>query len=355
MIWTQCAAVQGRVRRPTRAVHARPRWRGIMPDARRTSWSAVYSGEVPVNIARPDIRPWLAGNCGIRGAWSFASDTPGPHVAITGAMHGNEIAGAIVLDRLLRAGLRPLCGRLSLVFCNLEALARFDPADPTQTRFLDEDLNRVWDPAVLDGPRRSIELRRARELRPLIDTVDVLLDLHSMSWPSDPLFVTGLPEKAARFARKVGGPPVVVADEGHPDGLRLTDYARFADERAASLAMLLEAGGHWEPETVVMAEEVASRVLRRTGLAPHDAPLPPEQPFPPPRLARVTRTVVARTRNFVFLRDFRGCEVIPARNTLIALDGEEEIRTPHDDCMLVMPTPLVPRGHVAVRLARFVE
>jgi putative spermidine/putrescine transport system ATP-binding protein len=27
--------------------------------------------------------------------------------------------------------------------------------------------------------------------------------------------------------------------------------------------------------------------------------------------------------------------------------------TPHDDCLLVMPTPMVPRGHTAVRLARF--
>ena len=45
--------------------------------------------------------------------------------------------------------------------------------------------------------------------------------------------------------------------------------------------------------------------------------------------------------------------MIPARNTLIAMDGEEEIRTPHDDCLLVMPTPHPPAGHTAVRLARY--
>jgi predicted deacylase len=315
----------------------------------------VHAATVPVHIRKPDIRPWLAGNCGIRGAWSFAAETPGPHVAITALIHGNEIAGAIVLDRILRSGLRPARGRLSLVFCHLDAFARFDPADPAQTRFLDEDLNRLWDPAILDGPRHSAELRRARELRPLIDTVDILVDLHSMSWASDPLVLTGLPEKAARFALSIGAPPIVVADEPHPDGLRLIDYARFADARSAPVALLLEAGGHWQPETVVMAAEVAARLLRRTGLAGPEAPLPPEQAMPPPRLARVTRTVVARTDSFTFLRDFHGCEIIPARNTLIALDGEEEIRTPHDDCMLVMPTPMVPRGRTAVRLARLVD
>ncbi len=41
------------------------------------------------------------------------------------------------------------------------------------------------------------------------------------------------------------------------------------------------------------------------------------------------------------------------RNTLIALDGNTEIRTPHDDCLLVMPSLRPSRGHTAVRLARF--
>jgi len=59
------------------------------------------------------------------------------------------------------------------------------------------------------------------------------------------------------------------------------------------------------------------------------------------------------TDDFAFVRDFQGGEVIPARNTIIALDGTAEIRTPHDDCLLVMPTPHPPSGHTAVRLARF--
>jgi len=58
--------------------------------------------------------------------------------------------------------------------------------------------------------------------------------------------------------------------------------------------------------------------------------------------------------NFVFLQPYRGCEVIARRNTLIALDGDTEIRTPHDDCLLIMPSLRPSRGHTAVRLARFV-
>lgn len=308
---------------------------------------------VPVNIAAPDLHRWLPGNAGIPGVWTFAAEAPGPHVAITGIIHGNEIAGAILLDRWLQAGIRPGRGRLTLAFGNLEAYARFDPADPTATRFLDEDLNRVWDPGVLDGRRRSAELRRARELRPVFETVDLLADMHSMLWPSDPLILAGVPEKGALLGCAIGVPPVVVSDAGHVAGRRLIDFLRFSDDGTAA-AVLVEAGAHWEPATVETMERVGARLLRHAGLARPEDPLAPDGPLTPPRRAVVTRTVTARSRDFTFLRDFRGGEVIGPRNALIAMDGEEEIRTPHEDCLLVMPMPLAPRGHTAVRLARFI-
>lgn len=310
---------------------------------------------VPVNIAAPPLRRWLQGNGGIPGVWSFAAGAPGPHLAITAIVHGNEIGGAIVLDRWLRDGIRPARGRLTLAFCNLDAYARFDPEDPTASRFLDEDLNRIWDRAVLEGKRRSSELRRARELRPVFEAADLLVDLHSMLWPSDPLILAGTPEKGARLGLAIGEPPVIVSDAGHAGGLRLIDYARFADPSTAAASVLIEAGDHWEPATVERMERAAARALRHAGMALPGQPLAAGGVLPPPRRAVVTRTVTARTRGFTFMRGFRGGEVIPARNTLIALDGDEEIRTPHDDCLLVMPTPLVPRGHTAVRLARFLD
>jgi hypothetical protein len=80
-----------------------------------------------VSLAAPDLRPWLGGNCGIAGAWSFTAPEAGPHLALFALTHGNEIAGAIVLDDMLRAGIRPERGRLSLVFANLAAFQAFDP------------------------------------------------------------------------------------------------------------------------------------------------------------------------------------------------------------------------------------
>lgn len=316
-----------------------------------TTPAAAPLPEFAVRLDAPDLRPWIAGNTGIPGFTSFDSGIAGPHVAAVALIHGNELAGAIALDRLLRAELRPLRGRLTFGFANLAAFERFDPRQPTASRFIDEDLNRLWHAEILDGRRASYELERARAIRPLIEGVDVLLDLHSMLWPSEPLILCGPTHRGGMLAAAVGTPSLIVADHGHVGGPRLIDFAPFVDPERSSVAILVEAGQHWEPETVDVSLASLRGLLRHTGLARVEAPAAPRSPC---RFAQVTAVVTATTSAFVFLQPFRGGEVIRERNTLIALDGPNEIRTPHDDCLLVMPSLRPSRGHTALRMARFV-
>ena len=307
-----------------------------------------------VRLTAPDIGRWIAGNTGITGFTTYAARKPGPHVALLALMHGNEIAGAIVLDRLLQAELMPTCGQLTFGFVDLAAYERFDPRHPTASRFVDEDINRVWDAAVLDGPRHSTELDRAREIRPLIDTVDVLFDLHSMLWPSDPLILCGTSAKGRTLALGAGVPDLVVADHGHASGKRLIDYPRFAEPDTPYAASLVEAGQHWDTSTVDTMLDSVAGLFRHLDMTITNPVLPPPPTAASPRFAEVTMAVTAATGNFAFVQPYRGGDVIPRRNTLIALDGETEIRTPHDDCLLVMPSLRPSRGHTAVRLARFI-
>lgn len=308
-----------------------------------TPWRGGDAAGFAVRLSPPDLRPWLDGE--IRGVVTRDSGLPGPHAAVVALMHGNEIAGAIVLDALLREGLAPRRGRLSFLFANLDAYERFDPSDPTASRFLEEDMNRLWAEEVLAGPPRSLELRRAQALLPFLRTVDVLLDLHSMLLQPEPILLTGRSEASLALARQIGTPALVVADEGHPTGLRLLDHAQFAGGGAR--ALLLEAGLHWEPETVAVMREGTLRFLAAAGV------LPAAPPAAPPRVARVTDTVVPASHRFAFVTRFRGGEVIAEEGTLLAMDGEREIRTPYPDCLLVMPALRPVRGHTAVRLARF--
>jgi predicted deacylase len=309
--------------------------------------------EFKVRLCPPDLSQWAAGNTGIAGITTRESGRAGPHVALLSLMHGNELAGAIVLERLLSAGLMPTRGRLSFGFLNLTAFERFDPLRPTASRFLDEDMNRVWDEAILKGPRHSIELDRAREIRPFADSVDVLMDLHSMLWPSEPLILSGMPAKGRALARSIGTPPLVVADHGHVNGRRLIDYTRFSDDNTPYAACLVEAGQHWEQTTVDTILASVAGLLRHLDVVAPDAKLPPAPPPIATRVATVTTAVTAMTTSFAFVQTYRGGDIIPHRDTLIAVDGDIEIRTPHDDCLLVMPSLRPSRGHTAVRLGRF--
>jgi len=301
----------------------------------------------PVYLTAPDISPWEAGNTGIPGFLTRDSGLPGPHVVLVSLIHGNEISGAIVLDEMLRRGFAPACGKLTFGFANIAAFKRFDPQNPIASRFVEEDLNRVWDDAQLFGVRRSLELDRAREIRKLIDEADIVLDMHSMLWPSDPLLLCG-PGRAGRdLALRLGTPPMVIADQGHAGGKRLIDYGRFTEAASSAACILVEAGQHWETAAVTQMRATVLSLLHQTGLA-HN----PVQPTPQPSFAEVTQLVTALTNRFVFTQNFRGGDIIPDAGTLIAHDGETEIRTPHDNCLLVMPSLKPSRGHTAIRLAK---
>ena len=307
-----------------------------------------------VDLAVPDLSGVLAGNTGIPGFTSYAAASAGPHVLLLSLVHGNEIAGAIVLERLLRGGLRPERGRLTFGFANIAAFRSFDSAQPTASRFLDEDLNRVWDVSVLEGPRKSLELERARAMRPLVDTADVVLDLHSMLWPAEPLILCGETARGRDLAQGIGTPALSVADCGHAAGRRLIDYRRFAGTGEAA-AVLVEAGQHWARTTVETSLASVAGVLRHSGCVMAHPLLPATRGGAGGRHATVTQTVTAATAAFSFMRGYHGGEVIPRRNTIIALDGDTEIRTPYDDCLLVMPNLRPSRGHTAVRLAKFLS
>ncbi len=301
----------------------------------------------PVEINAPDLSPYLAGNTGIPGFTSLESGRAGPHVVLVSLIHGNEFAGAIVLKGLLDAGFTPLCGKLTLGFANLAAYARFDPQNPIASRYVEEDMNRVWDDFALFGVRRSAELERAREIKPIIDSADILLDLHTMLWPSDPVLLCGAGPRGQALGLAVGTPALVVADTGHAGGKRLIDYGRFTETSPKGAACLLvEAGPHWQQAAVDQSRATVHAVLRQAGML--HAPTPPGAS----RFAEVVQLITARTNRFIFAREFRGGEIIAKAGTLIAHDGDEEIRTPEDNIILIMPSLKVSHGHTAVRLAR---
>jgi predicted deacylase len=310
----------------------------------------------PVELQAPDIERWKDGGSGVDWVHVLDSGRPGPRVMVQALTHGNEICGAIALDWLLASGFRPRHGTLTLAFANVAAYRRFDPANPFASRLVDEDYNRVWADDAIFGPRDSIELRRARALRPFVDDAELLLDIHSMSEPCAPLMVCGTVEKNAAYARALGVPGVLLVDTGHPQGMRMVDRGGFGDQQSAKRALLIECGQHWERAAADVAVDALVRFLGLTGAADPAWVAEHTRLAAPPvqRLVRVTEPVVAISEHFHFLLPTSGLQVVPKAGTPIARDGDRVWTTPYDDAVLVMPgTRNLKPGGTAVRLGRF--
>lgn len=312
----------------------------------------------PIELTKPDIVRWKTSATGIDYVHSFDSGAPGPHVMINALTHGNEMCGAIALDALLNAGLQPNRGRLTFSFANVAAYEKFDLADPDATRYIDEDMNRIWATEVLDGPRDSAELRRARAMRPMIDTVDFFLDIHSMHEKAEPLILTGELPKGIEMGHRMAAKAHLMIDAGHASGRRLRDYAGFGDPDSPKNALLVECGQHFERASRDVALDTVCRFLLATGIVDELA----VEPWT--RLAksidamsvRVTDAVVAETMDFRFVEDYRGMEVIAKEGTLVAAEGNREIRTPYDNCVLLQPSLRhLGKGVTVVRLGRLIK
>lgn len=315
--------------------------------------SATNPNDYPIELKAPDISSFRAGNTGVDYYTSFDSGKNGPHVLVNALVHGNELCGVIALEHLFANAVRPKIGKLTLGFANVAAYAEFDTEDPMASRFLDEDMNRVWDVETLEGDRQSIELNRARELRPLINSVDYLFDVHSMQHKTPPLMVAGSLDRGVKLATSLGVPEVIVSDAGHSAGRRLRDYAFFGDPNNPRNALLIECGQHWAASTALVAIDAVYRWLLLHHMIddetaePHLLPAPARQ-----RVVRVTTPITVQTNSFEFAQPFTGLETL-AKGELIGVDGDREVRAPHDGCVLIMPSRRLTPGATAVRLGHW--
>lgn len=316
--------------------------------------------EIVFSLTAPDLGPWRAGNTGVEGVWHFDAGAPGRRVLLSALVHGNELCGAWALKELLDAGVRPESGSLTLAFCNLEAFDRFDADDGDASRFVDEDMNRQWMPERL-AQAHTRERQRAAALEPFVKRADWLLDLHSMHEPGLPLSLVGMHARNLELARQMRAPAHVVVDAGHTDGVRMRDYGRFGlpdGNQPDTRSLLIECGYHGDRASLDVARDQCARFLVQAGTlseASAQRSMPGwKMPDSHPQWAlHVTGAVVARSERFFFTQGFQGLELIPRAGTVIGNNDGEPVTTPHDDCVLVMPSTRQARqGVTVVRFAR---
>ncbi|WP_420458385.1 succinylglutamate desuccinylase/aspartoacylase family protein [Neolewinella sp.] len=203
----------------------------------------------------------------------YIGEERGPLVVAIGGIHGNEPAGVLALEQLfdlLRE--EPLVnpgfsfrGELLALRGNLAALR-------SGHRYIDTDLNRIWNP----GTRREQATSEDRELDGLLAAIAhaldetpaselILLDLHTTTAAGGVFAVTGDDRPSLLLATELGVPVI----KGMLSNLQGTTLSYFRggefDFEQPSRAITFEAGAHTDPTSVERALAATVNLLRSVG------------------------------------------------------------------------------------------
>lgn len=184
----------------------------------------------------------------------YQGKRPGPAFIAIGNMHGNEPAGHIALQRVMRqleAQQPAIRGRFYALSGNVGALK-------AGVRFIDEDMNRVWKeenrPLLKRESLNGQHSHEEREMFALYQTLQMIskqhrqeqfvLDLHTTSAASPPFFIMGDTIRNRHFAELVPV-PIVLGIEEQIEGT----LSSFLNE-LGYVAINYEAGQHNDPRSI---------------------------------------------------------------------------------------------------------
>ena len=309
-----------------------------------------------IEISHRDLSPYRKSNTGVDYIHTFDSGRDGPHIMINALTRGNELCSMGALCHLLDMNLHPKQGKLTLGFANVAAYETFDPDNPAASMFLDINLNRVWSDDIIDGNGPAREIARAREMRPIVREVDAVLDLLSnpilrdpQGWVEPPLLAYPAKEPARRIAAAMKFPLHQI--ETRPSAIGevhsglLYEYGNFSDPASPAVGFLAECGPHFSRRAETTAINVALRFLNACGVVAEETPPPPGVKAGDGGIRRYTDllTPVAASDDFRFVGNFRGYETF-SKGDLIAEDGDQEMRAPYDNCVLIVVASEIKKG-----------
>lgn len=230
---------------------------------------------------------------------SIEGDPGGPTVVILGGMHGNEAAGVEAISNVigtLRNVTPQINGRLLGLRANIRALEK-------GVRYIDEDMNRIWFPSILEEvrslPEHQIESSERIEVKRLLTILDnleeqaggpvVLVDVHTFSAEGWMFTITNSEPRQRKLLSKLYVPMVFGIEEsllgtalgyyqkqgfisfgleGGQHKHQMTEY-----NTTASLMLLLQAVGCIQEQYVDEIEEYQKHLQSHTRYLPVETEL----------------------------------------------------------------------------------
>lgn len=208
----------------------------------------------------------------------FDALADGPHLVVLGAVHGDEYCGPQAIAQAIAAihsgGLPLECGAVTFVpVVNPRAYLQ-------QQRFVDRNLNRHL---YRDHPGEdNYEDLLTPRLCELLDTADVLLDIHSYQSSGGPFcFLGTTSQREIDYARALGVPTYIhgwgaafgkaKTEEQRNASMGTTDYIR--SNSRSGIGVTLECGHHHNAEAAEIGLAGIKRALAFLEMSP--ALLPP--------------------------------------------------------------------------------
>jgi len=294
----------------------------------------------------------------------FASLEPGPRLIVLGAVHGNETCGTQAILQVMR---ELEAEAFAIERGVLTAIPVTNPlAYRRRAREGDRNLNRNL--RSMERPS-DFEDRIANVLCPLLDTHDVLLDLHSFHTPGEPFVMAGpennagslepfqRAEEEGRLVAHLGPRRVVegwmsvyergvqrrrhapsAADAALIDaryGIGTSEYMRAR----GGYGVTLECGQHDDPEAV----GVAYRALRQTLALLELAPLALQPPASDLDVLRLVDVIDREHEGDRFARPWQSFDPVHA-GQVIGQRHDGRVEAAPTDGFIVFPNPSAPPG-----------
>ena len=209
---------------------------------------------------------------------SYTGSARGPLIVLLGGMHGNEPAGVIAIQQLftmladepLKNPAFSFKGKVLGIRGNIPALKR-------GVRYLDQDLNRIWDAKIVDliktkkksalnaeeGQLLEIENLISHEISSYRPSRVIVLDIHTTTAGGGIFTIVPDNPEALEVAAQMHSPVVT----GMNRGIHGTTMDYFVTDRLGvnSFCIAFEAGQHHDPNAPQMAIAAIVSCFRALG------------------------------------------------------------------------------------------
>lgn len=266
----------------------------------------------------------------IEGLYKLEGAEKGKTVVVVAGVHGDEVSGIRALHQAVRS-VYIQKGVVYFLIGNPRAVQK-------GTRSIERNLNRMFrsDDLLSQKEKESYEYYRSRELMPIFDTGDALLDLHSSSSLKSTPFIICEPHSYEVASFLSVGLVSSGWDNLEPGG---TDYYMNLQKK---IGICLECGSHGDARGQNLAFQSILSFLERLGLGPEPVP-DVTLPRPPYSQRKVHMSHIHLTsHNFFPQKEFADFEQV-RREEVLGTDGGREITAPYNGLIVFCRTRQSPK------------